>query len=257
MKRKTGLYPVIFILIPFLPALLIWPSAGSAQSGAPPAVNERPFDREVWRKATEDLDYFSEEDTLRREQDSLQQRERTESPPPNRNSWGDFWRNFRALGVVLRILVIVLVGILLFFLLRSLLGMDIVLRRKRNKDTEATEALDVTQIEENLPEQEPEDYIGRAVAQGNYPLALRLQYLSVLKALAAGRFIRWKRDKTNRDYLLELRNTKLQPTFREITRIFEEVWYGEHRIGAGDYAALAEKFERMVAQIRQQRSKNL
>ena len=68
----------------------------------------------------------------------------------------------------------------------------------------------------------------QAEATGNYRLAVRLGYLEVLKQLADQNLIRWQPDKTNHDYLYELPIGTLPPAFRELTRQFDYVWYGEH-----------------------------
>lgn len=67
-----------------------------------------------------------------------------------------------------------------------------------------------------------------AETAGNYRLAVRLGYLQVLKQLADQGLIRWQPDKTNHDYLFELPAGPLPEAFRELTRQFDYVWYGEH-----------------------------
>ncbi|SHK93695.1 protein of unknown function [Hymenobacter psychrotolerans DSM 18569] len=67
-----------------------------------------------------------------------------------------------------------------------------------------------------------------AETEGNYRLAVRLGYLHVLKQLADRSLIRWQPDKTNHDYLFELPAGPLPEAFRELTRQFDYVWYGEH-----------------------------
>jgi Domain of unknown function (DUF4129) len=66
-----------------------------------------------------------------------------------------------------------------------------------------------------------------AETAGNYRLAVRLGYLQVLKQLTDQGLIRWQPDKTNHDYLFELPAGPLPDAFRELTRQFDYVWYGE------------------------------
>ena len=78
--------------------------------------------------------------------------------------------------------------------------------------------------------------LAEAEAAGNYRLALRLGYLQLLKHLADQGLIRWQPDKTNHAYLAELPPTgPLRPAFRELTRQFEYVWYGELPLPAALY----------------------
>lgn len=70
----------------------------------------------------------------------------------------------------------------------------------------------------------------------NYRLAVRLGYLRVLRQLSDKGFIRWQPDKTNHDYLYDLPTGPLPEAFRELTRQFEYVWYGEQdNLTAEDY----------------------
>jgi len=70
--------------------------------------------------------------------------------------------------------------------------------------------------------------LAEAEAAGNWRLAVRLGYLQLLKTLSDNALINWQPDKTNHAYLAELPLAgTLRVDFREITRQFEFVWYGE------------------------------
>ncbi|UYZ63340.1 DUF4129 domain-containing protein [Hymenobacter weizhouensis] len=69
--------------------------------------------------------------------------------------------------------------------------------------------------------------LAQAETERNYRLAVRLGYLQVLRQLSDTGLIRWQPDKTNHDYLFELPAGPLPEAFRELTRQFEYVWYGE------------------------------
>ena len=80
------------------------------------------------------------------------------------------------------------------------------------------------------------DRLAEAEAAGNYRLAVRLGYLQLLKHLTDGGLIAWQPDKTNQAYVRELAaHAVLQADFREITRQFEYVWYGELPLTVGLY----------------------
>jgi hypothetical protein len=81
---------------------------------------------------------------------------------------------------------------------------------------------------ENIHEVDFATRLAEAEAAGNLRLAVRLGYLQLLKALSDRGLIQWQPDKTNHAYLAELPPTgALRADFREITRQFEFVWYGE------------------------------
>ncbi|MCR9249942.1 MAG: hypothetical protein NXI20_05935 [bacterium] len=81
------------------------------------------------------------------------------------------------------------------------------------------------------PEQDIQliDYTGLledAIANRNYRLAIRYLYIITLQKLQTAELIQWHKEKTNRDYYYELPQD-YQPTFNDILRIYEYVWYGE------------------------------
>ena len=105
---------------------------------------------------------------------------------------------------------------------------------------------DIEVIEENIYESDLEDFIQQATQQKNYNLAIRLFYLAIIKELSLAKLIKWKRDKTNKDYLNEMRGTELYSSFREQTQIFERIWYGESNLQQTDYANLAGAFQKLL-----------
>ncbi len=92
-------------------------------------------------------------------------------------------------------------------------------------------------LDENIHELDFQARLAEAEAAGNYRLALRLGYLQLLKHLADRGLIAWQPDKTNHAYLAELPAAgPLRPAFRELTRQFEYVWYGELLLPVSLYA---------------------
>ncbi|RSK45657.1 DUF4129 domain-containing protein [Hymenobacter perfusus] len=89
----------------------------------------------------------------------------------------------------------------------------------------------------------------------NYRLAVRLGYLRVLRQLSDKGLIKWQPDKTNHDYLYELPTGPLPESFRELTRQFEYVWYGEQDdLTADDYErarTTRQAFERRLSSTSQ------
>lgn len=88
---------------------------------------------------------------------------------------------------------------------------------------------------ENVHEMDFEQLITEAVSNNNYRLAIRLYYLSVLKALSDAELIKWQSNKTNFDYYYELRGEDRRRGFYELTGIFEYAWYGNNQISADDF----------------------
>jgi hypothetical protein len=95
---------------------------------------------------------------------------------------------------------------------------------------------------EDIRELDYEKEIASAIASGNFRLATRLLYLSTLKQLEASGLISFKPEKTNHDYLLELRETNHYRNFFRLTRDFEYVWYGQFNLSEEGFARVQKEF---------------
>lgn len=91
--------------------------------------------------------------------------------------------------------------------------------------------------------------IDKAVKQGNYRLAVRMMFLRLLKDLSDKDVIKYKQDKTNLDYLMELSSTAHYPSFFRLTRHFEYCWYGQFEVTGETYRVIASQFDQFEKQI--------
>lgn len=85
--------------------------------------------------------------------------------------------------------------------------------------------------------------IDKAVARGNFRLAVRLHFLQLLRQLSDKQVIRYTQDRTNFDYLSELHSTPYYPPFFRLTRHYEYSWYGQFPVSAEAYAQIRSEFE--------------
>ena len=76
-----------------------------------------------------------------------------------------------------------------------------------------------------------------------FRMAVRLLYLKTLKCLADKKFIRWRKDKTNRDYLHEIGDTQVRIFFERTTRLYEYAWYGDFDVDSGKFQLIRKTFQ--------------
>jgi hypothetical protein len=162
-------------------------------------------------------------------------------------SLGDGWSMF------LKVLFFAILGGLLVFLVYNFLKDSE--RRSRSQNGEPTEeeeaeaALSLEALIEQLDRTELAPYIQEAEASQRYELAIRLQFLAVLKKLNQQGYIHWKKDRTNRVYLQQLYGQPPYTAFRDLSYIFEHYWYGPNRPDAPTYALLKPRFEQFIVQL--------
>ncbi len=176
----------------------------------------------------------------------LQQRQVPDSVIRNLQQEDDFWyanttiekekpkqekKEFRYEGSpawVTRVLWVVIVGLFLSVLVYYMAESGLFRRRRSIPDVAVS----------GDPEQMPEDIfaiqyqkeIDKAVAIGDYRLAVRLQYLRLLKHMAEKNIIRYQQDRTNMDYLMQLHTTGYYHDFFRITQHYEYSWYGHFTV---------------------------
>lgn len=227
--------------------LLLWGLLGVATQVVGQGQAEREYLREtlqkpdvesVWAGVGEGLDYT----------EAPQRRRPREATPPAESNGAD-WDMDRWDGSlfsegtreVLRVLLFVLViGLLTYFGYRLLGGIQP--NAKRSPTSEDLH-VEVERLATQLQSMDLDDFVSRALAQADYRLAIRLYFLQVLQTLADQKHIKWKKDKTNRQYLQELRDHPERDEVQRLTLLFERAWYGG---GAVD----AEAFQRAEAQFK-------
>lgn len=97
-------------------------------------------------------------------------------------------------------------------------------------------------IEAYIHETDLERFIREALNAGNFPLAIRMYYLQIIKTLSEKGAIKWSKEKTNRDYLREMRDHRLGKQFRDVTRTYEQIWYGNKPLDMTSFALIEPDF---------------
>jgi hypothetical protein len=84
--------------------------------------------------------------------------------------------------------------------------------------------------------------INEAESKNEFNLATRYLFLKTIKNLSEKNCISFTPEKTNKDYLNEMRRHNYFDEFAKLTRDYEYVWYGKFLIGETQYQQLKEAF---------------
>lgn len=82
-----------------------------------------------------------------------------------------------------------------------------------------------------------------AIARGDYRECIRIYFTFILKELIKKGWIRWKKEKTNHHYVMEMSRQPNVLVFMECVRIYDLVWYGEYDIDQDIYEILKPELE--------------
>ncbi len=177
-------------------------------------LREIPADR--WSGATAGLDYSND---VPEPEKKVKEPAKTQNTSSNNWDWNwdwNFWKGaFRVLSIII---FLSLAGWLLYNFVQA----------PPNSVIRAQDGTEITMdnLEQYIQETDLERFLRLALDGGNYQQAVRVYYLQVIKQLAAAEAITWGREKTNRDYIREMRSHPQAVAFRALTRTYEAVWYG-------------------------------
>lgn len=106
-------------------------------------------------------------------------------------------------------------------------------------------------VDEHIENFDFQKHIQEALALGNYRLAIRFQYLEVLKICSGKEYIDWHFDKTNSDYIREIENPELKESFQLVSGIYEYAWYGKVNFTEENYLEKNKMFNRINQILKQ------
>ncbi|WP_347217968.1 DUF4129 domain-containing protein [Chryseobacterium sp.] len=141
---------------------------------------------------------------------------------------------------LVRLFAILLIGFLLYFIIKYILGKNgNFIFGKKNKKLN----LNVEELHENIHEINFAESIAKFEHTGDYRSAVRYQFLFILKKLSDKKLINWNPEKTNKDYVAELKAEHLKNEFFDLSYIFDYVWYGEFNIDEQSYQKFKNQYQ--------------
>ena len=184
------------------------------------------LDEEQWEKLRKELDYSD-----------VEKQQKPEVVEEKNISTTSSWQ----WGNLANVIVIIAVSFIIILFILRLLGVKSLNSKVKQRVAafKLSEQENEAGLENLLPLHE------QLLASGDYKGAIRTLYLQSLKRLHDAGQITWKKDKTNADYLREMR---LQPEFklfRVLTQSFEIAWYGEFPVSAEAYQSVKSHFDKL------------
>jgi hypothetical protein len=143
------------------------------------------------------------------------------------------------------IILFILGGILLYAIVRIILANRLQLFYRRQKRPMVAKP-----EEEDSPEDDLEGRLMHFMQIKDYRQAVRYLYLKTLRLLNDRGMIRYHQESTNQEYWAQLRATPQGAPFRDLTTIYEKVWYGEFPLGDMLFNRLHQYFEDFYKTVR-------
>jgi hypothetical protein len=153
----------------------------------------------------------------------LQRKNRSSSSPLSSTSSSRSRGNGLSSGfwqTLLIILVVIAAVLLLYYFLR----------KKKPADTKILVDVEEDWNPEVVSKTELELKLEAAMAREDFRECVRIYFTFILKELIKKGWIRWKKEKTNHHYVMEMGGRDGSMHFMECVRIYDLVWYGDYKI---------------------------
>ena len=151
------------------------------------------------------------------------------------------------LGILIRILPYSLVAGVVFFLVWLFIKLN---PGAKVLGSQKTPKVFFTEEEEIIKTKNITELIDKALQNNDYRLAVRYYYLLVLKNLSEKQLIDYEFDKTNSDYIKELKSTDVTQGFEKATTLYDYIWYGNFDVTQENFGKAQQTFndlERLIS----------
>lgn len=115
----------------------------------------------------------------------------------------------------------------------------------------AKSIVDIDLAEHHIESIDLDALMNDALKDKDYRLAVRYQFLKILKLLSQKNHIEWHFEKTNVDYEREIQQSNLQQEFKNASYLYENIWYGEQPIDETGYTKTSSRFTNLNNLIQQ------
>jgi hypothetical protein len=155
-----------------------------------------------------------------------------DAPDPSKISKST-WRT------ILFILLFSIVIVLLYFWLK-----------RQNFSSKINQIVDENWNPEVITVSELESRLENALKNEVYREVIRIYFTMILQELIRLQLIKWRLEKTNQQYIYEVKNQIIRAELRKCTRYFDIVWYGEYNIDRSKFEEIQPHFIRFIQTLK-------
>lgn len=155
-----------------------------------------------------------------------------DAPDPSKISKST-WRT------ILFLIIFAVVILLLYFWLKRL-----------NFSSKIHQVVDENWNPEVITVSELESRLENALKNEVYREVIRIYFTMILQELIRLKLIKWRLEKTNQQYIYEVKNHELRAELRKCTRYFDIVWYGEYNIDRAKFQEIQPHFTRFIQTLK-------
>jgi hypothetical protein len=158
-------------------------------------------------------------------------------------SFKDPQASLNLVGLILKILAALIVIFVIYLIVKALIGKEgqwIFSKEAKQK------VIHYSDIEKNIHLLDFEKLIKESIESGEKRIAIRYYYLWLLKVMAKNHYIEWDIEKTNTDYLHEIKSPIHKEEFTYLSYLYNYIWYGEFEIDETAFIKAENQFKKSL-----------
>jgi len=151
-----------------------------------------------------------------------------------------------AVVIGLKVIAILIVVFVIYLIVKALMNKDGQWIFGKSSDKKL---IRYDEIEKNLHLQDFEKLVKNAIETDDKRLAIRYYYLWFLRRLSDRNLIEWDIEKTNSDYLYEIKNPRTKDRFAYLSYLYDYIWYGEFALDETNFEKTKTAFENAIKSV--------
>lgn len=182
---------------------------------------------------------------------------------PEKNAWdrfkewlANFFKNLfkftdsksaaNFVDILLRVIAILIILAVIYMIVKAIMNKEGQWIFGKNSDRKI---INYDEIEKNLHKVDFEKLIQKSLESGENRLTIRYYYLWLLKKMSEKQIIEWDVEKTNSDYLYEIKDEAQKEDFAYLSYLYNNIWYGEFELDEETFAKARTAFEKSIKKI--------
>ncbi len=149
-------------------------------------------------------------------------------------------------GYIINTIAVILVLIVIFLIVKAILNKEGTWIFGSKSDANL---IRYDEIEKNLHLVDFEKLIKDSIKSGEHRLSIRYYYLFLLKKMSEKELIEWDAEKTNSDYIYEIKSASLKANFEYLSYLYNYIWYGEFEVTLPEFEKAKKAFDTTLQSI--------
>lgn len=148
--------------------------------------------------------------------------------------------------IVMRVIAVLLILFVVYLIVKALLNKEGRWIFGKNSDRRL---INYDELEKNLHLIDFEKLIKQSIQSGEKRLSIRYYYLWLLKKMSEKQIIEWDAEKTNSDYLYEIKSENFKKDFAYLSYLYNYIWYGEFELDEATFEKARKAFEKSIQSL--------